>query len=91
MCLKIEMPDDADTITPQGHLFTITLREEATRLGLPDLEDASDEQLLQIAHLLPADLREDAETDAPDLGCSTEEMLVGMIRYLLGLHRPEIS
>lgn len=57
----MEDRDETHVVTDKGKTLVFLLREEARRLGLPDLEMASDEDLQKVAHVLPAEIREDAE------------------------------
>ena len=78
-------------ITTKGRLVLIEWREAARRLGLPELEEASDSELLTLRNLLPPDVAADAESESQRLGVSLDEMIVAFIRYVLGLKRPTES
>jgi hypothetical protein len=66
--------DGASVVTAKGKTLVYLLREEAARLGLPDLEKATDAELKRLAHVLPPEIREDAEE---------KDVVVELIRLLI--------
>lgn len=77
-----------ETVTPKGMSLIFALREEAQRLGLPDIEDASDDDLQQLVHVLPPDDHKDAEEYARNNDCTKDEFLVTVLRVILQTERP---
>lgn len=53
--------NEEHVVTDKGKTLVFLLREEAARLGLPELEKATDADLKRLAHVLPVEVREDAE------------------------------